>query len=264
MRNPISHALTAGVFRGYTAGMLFAVVLFSALSVLAAPARAAVGGADCLPLAGIGCFFVPEAAPADAPLLVYLRGPHPEHLANVPAGLWLESARQAFTAYKLGETAIENQVVVLVSYRSGLGLTNADLAALGRESTRTFSKTILASHSGGYVGLGRTLDSGVTAARIVMLDNFFSAGRDGLPQKLQRLISAGTGCVGFYTPRNKKNYEAGFKNAIQCSIDARAARRHNVTVGACLGGYLDGLLPMRPRGLSPQPSSRRPFMSPKI
>lgn len=228
--------------RGYAANALRAAALSAAAGLLATAARADVKAGDCIHLPGVGCYFVPAGVPADAPLLVYLRGHHPVYRSNVPAGQCLASARQAFMAYELGETAEENQVVVLVSYRSDLGLTNADLSALGRESKRTFSKTILAAHSGGYVGLGRTLDSGMTAARVVMLDNFYGAGRDGLPQKLQRLISAGAGCAGFYTPQNKRNYEAGFKNAIQCSIDAMSSDdQHNAAVGACLGGYLDGL-----------------------
>jgi hypothetical protein len=59
--------------------------------------------------------------------------------------------------------------------------------------------------------------------------------------KLQRRISAGTACSGFYTPHNEKNYETGYKRAIQCSIDAMKSNdQHNPAVGRCLGGYLDG------------------------
>ncbi len=221
--------------------MLRPGLLLAALALLTPTARAQIKDADCLPLAGIGCWFVPESAPADAPLLVYLRGHHPSLGANVPAGQWLASSRQAFGAYDLGRTASDKRVAVLVTYRSGLGVTEADLAALAKESKRTFSTTILAAHSGGYVGLGRTLDAGLSVSRVIMLDNFYGAGGDGLAQKLQRVISSGAGCAGFYTPHNKKNYDTGYKNAIHCSIDGLGSdAQHNPAVGRCLSGYLDG------------------------
>jgi hypothetical protein len=217
--------------------MFRSAALVAALALMAAAARAT----DCLPLAGVGCYFIPDDMPEDATLLIYLRGHHPAYGPNVPAGECMASAQQAFAAYELGKTAREKRVAVLVTYRSGLGVKAADLAALAEQSRRTFSKTVLASHSGGYVGLGRTLDSGLTASRVIMLDNFYGAGSDGLAQKLQRLISTGAGCAGFYTPHNKKNYDAGYKNTIQCSIDALGSNdQHNPAVGRCLGGYLDG------------------------
>lgn len=220
--------------------MRFALLL-GALAGLTTAARAEVAASGCLPFDGVGCWFAPEGVPAGAPLLIYLRGHHPVHKAAVPSGQFLASARQAFTAYELGRTARDKQVVVLVTYRSGLGVTDADVAALAKETKRTFSRTILAAHSGGYVGMGRTLDSGMTPSRVVMLDDFYGAGGDGLPQKLQRLISAGTGCSGFYTPHNKKNYDDGYKRAFQCSIDGMDGNdQHNSAVARCLGGYLDG------------------------
>ncbi|MBI4062245.1 MAG: hypothetical protein HY403_12550 [Elusimicrobia bacterium] len=221
--------------------MLRAAALFAALAVPAPPARAAAENADCAPLAGFGCYFVPENAPADAPLLVYLRGHHPVYGRGVPARLWLESARQAFEAYALNQTAREKRVVALVAYRSDLAMTAAVLDALTIKTGRVFTRTILAAHSGGYVGLGRTLDSGLTASRVLMLDDFYGADDDGLPQKLQRLISSGTACAGYYTPHNKANYDAGFKGRIQCAVDELDSDlQHNAAVRRCLGGYLDG------------------------
>lgn len=221
--------------------MIRSTALLAALAVLPMAAHAQVKDTDCLPLAGIGCYYAPEGLPLDAPLLVYLRGHHPSLGPNVPAGQFLASARQAFAFYELGRIAQEKQVVVLVTYRSGLGVTDADLAPLAQETKRTFSKTMLAAHSGGYVGLGRTLDSGLAAARIVMLDDFYGAGSDGLALKLQRRISAGAACAGFYTPHNKKNYDTGYKGSIQCFIEPLANdAQHNPGVGRCLAGYLDG------------------------
>jgi hypothetical protein len=220
--------------------MMRPVLLAAALAVLTAPARAA-GPEDCRPLRGIGCWFAPEDAPADAPLLVYLRGHHGVYGPDVPAGLWLTTSRQAFAAFDLGRIAAQKGVVVLVTYRSGLGVRPEDVAALAAESKRTFPRTIVAAHSGGYVGLGRTLDSGLSPARVVMLDDFYGAGVDGLAQKLQRAVSAGAACSGFYTPHNKKNYEAGFRRAVACSVDGLSSDSlHDPAVNRCLAGYIDG------------------------
>lgn len=220
--------------------MMRPALLAAALAFLPAPALAAEAE-DCLPLPGIGCWFAPEGAAADAPLLVYLRGHHGTYGADVPAARWLASSRQAFAAYDLGRIAAQKGVVVLVTYRSGLGVRPEDVAALAAESKRTFPRTIVAAHSGGFVGLGRTLDSGLAPARVVMLDDFYGAGGDGLAQKLQRAVSAGAGCSGFYTPHNKKNFEAGFQRAVACSVDGLSSDSlHNVAVNRCLAGYLDG------------------------
>jgi len=211
----------------------------AALALLTSAARAQVQAGACLPLDGVGCWYAPEGTPSDAPLLVYLRGHHPSLGPNVPAAQALTSARQAFTAYDLGKTASDKKVVVLVTYRSGLGVTTDDVSALSAAAKRVFSKTIVAAHSGGYVGLGKTLDAGLAPARIVMLDNFYDAG--GLATRLQRLISAGAACSGFYTPHNKKNFDAGYRKTVSCAVDDLASdSQHNPAVGRCLGGYLDG------------------------
>lgn len=211
--------------------------LLAALAVLATAGRAEE---ECRPLPGVGCWFAPGDAPAGAPLLVYLRGHHPTLGPNVPEGQWLASSRQAFSAYGLAKTAREKGVVVLVTYRSGLGVKPGDVAAVAAESKRDFAKTILAAHSGGYVGLGKTLDADLTPARVVMLDDFYGAGSDGLARKLQRAISLGAACSGFYTPHNRKNFETGYRG-VACSVDAMGSdAQHNPAVGRCLGGYLDG------------------------
>ena len=216
------------------------LALLAAVTLLPTVARAQFKAEDCLPLTGVGCYFVPEGTPADAPLLIYLRGHHPVHKGDVPVGQWLASSQQAFMAYGLGKTARDKRVVVLVTYRSGLGVKADDISALAYASKRTFTKKILAAHSGGYVGLGATLDYGMTASRVVMLDNFYGAGGNGLTAKLQRLLSSGAACSGFFTPHNKKNYETGYKNALACSIDPLGDDQHNTAVVICLGGYLDG------------------------
>lgn len=215
--------------------------LLAALALAAPAARAEGGAEECLPLARVGCVYAPEGLSEDAPLLVYLRGHHPTMRADVPPAQFLASSRQAFSAYGLGGVARAKGVTVLVTYRSGVGVSPDDVAAAGQALGRRFSKVLLAAHSGGYVGLGRTLDLGTTAARVVMLDDFYGAGSDGLPAKLQKVIALGASCSGFYTPHNAKNYAAGYRKAIACDVDSFGSDdQHNAAVARCLGGYLDG------------------------
>ncbi len=220
--------------------MLRAVALLASLAVLAAPALAADKETDCLPVPGIGCWYAPDGAPADAPLLVYLRGHHPAYGPSVPPEQYLDSSRRAFSMFGLEAIARGKGAVLLVTYRSGLGVTPADIAALALTAKRSFPKTFVAAHSGGYKALEATLAAGVVPSRVVLLDSFYGAD-DGLAQTLQRLISTGTGCAGFYTPHNKANYDAAFKNGISCVIDAfDSDSQHNPAVGRCLAGYLEG------------------------
>ena len=121
--------------------MFRSAALVSVMALMAAAARAT----DCLPLAGVGCYFIPDDMTEDAALLIYLRGHHPTYGPNVPAGECMTSAQQAFAAYELGKIAREKRIAVLVTYRSGLGVTASDLEALAFQSRRTFSKTVLAS-----------------------------------------------------------------------------------------------------------------------
>lgn len=215
--------------------------LLAALALAPASAFADPAAEDCRPLPGVGCVYAPEGLPEDAPLLVYLRGHHGSLGADVPAAQCLSSSRQAFKAFRLGALADEKGLAVLVTYRSGLPVTPADVAAAGKALQRSFSKVILAAHSGGYVGLGRTLDAGTPAARVVMLDDFYGAGADGLPRKLQKAIALGASCSGFYTPHNAKNFAAGYQRAVACDVDAFGSDdQHNAAVVRCLGGYVEG------------------------
>lgn len=217
------------------------MILPALLSALLAAGAAAAGieDLDCQPIPGVGCFMVPEGAPADAPLLIYLRGHHPSMGPNVPASQCLNSARQAFGSYGLAKAAREKKVVVLVTYRSDFTVTPEHVSNLAAETKRTFSKTIVAAHSGGYKGLKTTLDAGIAPSRLIMLDDFY--GRDdGLPGRIAKLTAGGMPCSGFLTPHNKKNYEAAFKDAA-CPVDAFDSNaQHNAAVNRCLGSYLDG------------------------
>jgi hypothetical protein len=222
--------------------------LAAALLILSLPAAAAEH--PCLPLPGVGCYFAPESAGANPPLLIYLRGHHPEHLANVPAGRALESARQAFDFYGLERVARDSAHAVLVTYRSGLAVSEADIGALSRASAKTFGRRTVAAHSGGYVGLGATLDNGLSFQQVIMLDSFYSSS-PALAQKLQARFPSGS-CRGFFTPHrsqrrdgsfydNEANFNANFRpHAAGCAVDRLPEGQHNPGVHRCLPVYLRG------------------------
>lgn len=195
-----------------------------------------------MPLEGVGCWYAPEGLPADAPLLIYLRGHHPSMGPNVPDEQYLSSSRQAFVHYELGKTAAEKKTAVLVTYRSGLAVSPAVVGAVAAAAKRAFTKVTVAAHSGGYVGLLRSLEAGLSPSGFVMLDNFYGKGGGGLASRLQRLISSGARCSGFYTPHNKVNFEEGYKKSVSCAVDDLGKdSQHNAGVNRCLAGYLDGL-----------------------
>lgn len=222
---------------------MFRPPLFLAVLVLlAAPLQAQIREDACVPFEGVGCWYAPEGLPSNAPLLVYLRGHHPAMGPNVPAAQFLSSSRQAFVHYDLGKTAAEKKTILLVTYRSGVAVSPAVVDSLAQEAKRAFSKVTVAAHSGGYVGLLKSLEAGLAPSGFVMLDNFYGKGGGGLASRLQRLISSGARCSGYYTAHNKANFEDGYKKSVNCAVDDLGKdSEHNPGVNRCLGGYLDGL-----------------------
>ena len=223
--------------RGYTS-----IVLTLIAVLLSSPLFADVSATDCRPApANVGCYYVPADAPDDAPLLIYHRGHHPKLKSKVSDSECLASSRQAFTAYALGKLADEKKTAVLVTCRSGQAVTEPLIAALATTAGKPFKKRILAAHSGGYVGLGGTLDAGVAASRILMLDNFYDASEGGLAKKVQKAVSGGATCAGYFTPHNKKRYEAAYKPNVTCAVDELDDNAlHDPTVKRCLGAYVSG------------------------
>ncbi len=232
-----------------------------ALLLLASPARAVEGmsGAAsaaaapvCLPLAGVGCWYAPTPLSGNPPLLVYMRGHHPSYRADVPPAQALASARQAFEFYGLAAAAQAAGHVLLVTYRSGLAVSEADVRRLAAETGFTFSRRVAAVHSGAYVGLSATLAGGLALDRLLLLDCFYS-GSPALAQAVQARFPTGA-CGGFYTPHsfsrgsgrgvydNEANYLANFKpHAPGCPIAKRPNGEHNRGVNLCLAAYLNGV-----------------------
>jgi hypothetical protein len=210
--------------------------------LLSAPVLAQVPASECRQApSGVGCYYVPADLPDDAPLLIYHRGHHPKYKSKVPDSECLASSRQAFTAYSLGKLANDRKIAVLVTCRSGQAVTEPVIAAIAKAAGKSFPKRILASHSGGYIGLGGTLDAGVTASRILMLDNFYDGTEGGLAKKVQKAVSAGATCAGYFTPHNKKRYEAAYKPNVTCAVDELTDNAlHDPTVKRCLASYVAG------------------------
>ncbi len=141
--------------------------------LLLAPAAVRAAAEDCVELKGVGCWYAPPSAGSSPPLLIYLRGHRPSYAASVPAAQALASARQAFVFYGLGEAAAAAGHAVLVTYRSGLAVSEADVAKAASASGLVFTRRVVAAHSGGYVGLGATFAGGLAFDRLLMLDNFY-------------------------------------------------------------------------------------------
>jgi hypothetical protein len=190
----------------------------------------------CKPFAKLGCYFVPSQAPEGrSKLLVYHRGWWNGN-GQIPPEQCDASAKQAFAFYQLDKAASAAGAVALVTCSSHLGVSPGDLAALEKATDRKFSGTILAAHSGGYVGLGKTLDAGVSTERIVMLDNFYLD--QGLSKKIYSSVYGGAACTGFYTAHNKKGYETNFKPIVPCDVDYHEDYGHEGAVLKCLPTYV--------------------------
>jgi hypothetical protein len=190
----------------------------------------------CKPFAKLGCWFVPAQAPEGrSKLLVYHRGWWNKN-GVIPPEQCDASAKQAFSFYQLDKAASAASAVVLVTCSSHLGVSPSDLTALEKETGRKFSGVILAAHSGGYVGLDKTLTAGVTTERIVMLDNFY-LGQD-LSKKIYSSVYGGATCTGYYTAHNKKGYETNFKPIVPCDVDYHEDYGHEGAVAKCLPTYL--------------------------
>ena len=233
IRGPLKYRACGSTLRGVKNPSPLALLYLLA----ALPLRAAqvLKVPDCVPFPDKGCYYDPGIKAAEAPLLIYLRG----HLggAGVITGqdAVLASARQAFEKYGLRSAAQAQGLVVLVTGSSHLAVLRDDVARLEGLLGRRVGSVAVAAHSGGYVGLSKSLDSLQRVDRVVLLDNFYGdvAGMAG------KVARAGAPCSGFYTPHNR----ARFKNftGAACAIEAAASdAEHDPRVGKCLPSYLAG------------------------
>lgn len=199
---------------------------------------AAGAGADCAPLPGVGCVYVPLGAPRTEPgLLIYFRGHWRSYRGRVPQELRVESARSAFISYGVKAAAERAGLAVLVTGSSSAEVGAAELAAARAAAGRPLGRVILAAHSGGYVGLERSLPGLPPVARIVMLDDFYFDA--SLTALIKARVGAGAACTGYVTLSSRARWESRFKPFVACPVDVYQDSEHEAAVARCLGAYLE-------------------------
>lgn len=221
---------------------MIGLLLFAALNASAAAPEA------CVEVPSVGCFYAPPGAGPHPPLLVYMRGFWGEYKNKVPPKLALKSSRQAFETYGLGGVADASHAAVLVIYNCALAVSEETIEKLAARTGLDFSKRVVAAHSGAYEGLNASLDAGLHADRLIMLDDFYSGA--ALAKKIQFRFPAKGSCAGYYTPHrikrkdgtfydNRANFQATFRPfAPSCAIEELAEGRHDSGVKDCLLSYL--------------------------
>jgi hypothetical protein len=170
--------------------------------------------------------------------MIYFRGWTKDHDGSVPVAERLRTSRAALGDYALNRAAAAIGAVLLVTGSSDAAVRDADIDALEKQTGRSFSRLILAAHSGGYVGLTASLPKRRDVERVIMLDNFyFNDGPDSLGHRVADLVGKGAKCAGFYTPHNKDRYEQRFKPYLTCAVDPFGKNDHDAKVIDCLTGY---------------------------
>lgn len=191
------------------------------------PVPAARTSGECIEIPSIGCYYSGAPAGAAVPLLIYYRGwvsdtnypgsgmygGHISGRANI-----LRSARAALSFYKLKQLAAEKRIAVLVTGSSDISVKRPDLDRLQAELGVAFGPVSAAAHSGGYVGLGRSIDSFSELNKIILLDPFYADFSAGIGTKIRQ----GAVCTGFYTPHNAARYKRYF-SGIGCSAEPRTS-----------------------------------------
>ncbi|OGS28604.1 MAG: hypothetical protein A2218_07295 [Elusimicrobia bacterium RIFOXYA2_FULL_53_38] len=211
-------------------------IVFSFFAATVSKARQAP---DCAAFKTTGCYFNGAKPGAKAPLLIYYRG----HLSaqNYPTGgLYgghitgpaniLSSARSALTFYGLKQLALDKGLVVLVTGSSDISVLQIEVDDLQSELGYVFPRVSLAAHSGGYVGLSRSIGTLNRVDDIILLDPFYT----DFAAKIRPRILEGAACSGFYTPHNAKRYKQYF-SGLGCQVEARTgAADHENWVAPCL------------------------------
>ncbi len=203
------------------------------------PAPAAVRTDECAEIPSVGCYYSGAPAGESVPLLIYYRGWISD--TNYPgSGLYggritgkaniLRSSRAALSFYKLKQLAAEKRIAVLVTGSSDIAVTRSDLDSLQASLGVVFRSVSAAAHSGGYVGLGRSIDSFSRLEKVILLDPFYS----DFSAKIAAQIGRGAVCTGFYTPHNAARYKRYF-SGIGCNAEPRtSAADHEFHVPASL------------------------------
>jgi hypothetical protein len=156
----------------------------------------------------------------------------------------LRAAATAFSERGLRRSAHEAGRAILVTGSSDIGLSGPQLEAAEKLAGGSFGRIVLASHSGGFVGLEETLRSPSFPKKrirqVLMLDNMYSSG---MREPLRRLTSAGADCSGFYTRQSDRYWSIVQGYLGVCRLEDRTAsgdHAHSQSVNACLSRYAAG------------------------
>lgn len=182
----------------------------------------------------------------DDTIVIYHRGFWGKYKGKVPTKLRKRSIKQALSKYDLNRSSDKLKIPFLVSTSSNVGFSIKEIeSSIKKAKLKENAKVILASHSGGYLGLIKTLKNLKKGSytfkieNIVMLDNFYFSSRSaGL---LKEFFDKGVKCTGFYTEHNSKRLKSVLLKKVDsevCSIEKR--RGHNKSVNDCLVSYVNG------------------------
>lgn len=193
---------------------------------------------DCTLFAGRACVYLPTSP--SGYLHIYHRG-HYKGRSDFGADERTKSAQEALKgpAYKLESTAQKVNAIVVASGSSAVSYTPSDIAALEAKYKLSFTAITLSAHSGGYVGLNKTMGAfkplQQKVRQILMLDNFYSTKEEGMLKVLREYQGAKVPCHGFMTDHNadrvKKFYQ---QNGIFCNVEGPASMDHTKSVGPFL------------------------------
>jgi hypothetical protein len=177
-------------------------------------------------------------------LIIYLRGHLPPYGGNVPDTYRDQSLREVIATYELHKTYDQLQDPMLISPSSDVGYTIDEInSAIKAASLPADANIILAAHSGGNVGLIKTLKYlgqkpyKFKVKKIIMLDNFYFSAEE--TPTIKKFISGGAECNGFLTVHNSARYNNRFQNQISssdCTVDVKGD--HYNTVNKCLVQYI--------------------------
>ncbi len=189
-----------------------------------------------------GCLYLPDSSKTYSNVLVFLRGKF-EGNAVVPKEDRERAALQALESFGLKEKAKQLDAALFVTGSPHYGLLKDDIESLAtRKFVTSDSGLYLASHSGGYMGLWRTLESYESEPKrllgIFMLDNFYSR-KEPFLVLLKSVVGQGVRCIGFLTDHNVERFESLYKK-IPCKADGPEGFSHSGSVSTCLDHYLAG------------------------
>ena len=190
-------------------------------------------GIECVAFRDMGKFCYPLIATNSPPLLVFIRGLYQGsgHVESINTRMI--AANLALEAYQLN--SFERPVIVLGSSHLGLDQSSIlEIEALYQKyNLGEFKQYSVASHSGGYAGLFKTLREALAGhipmpKTLIMLDNFYSVQPVNI-ETYQKVLEHGVSCGGFLTTHNLDRYQRLYKNS-KCSVIGPEGQNHNSSV----------------------------------